>query len=168
LFHYPAVGPLLPDDAKKAIRQPIQEAGQRIADDALDDIVEKTQGYPYFLQEWGYQCWAIAQGQEVQLADAVQAASAATQRLDDGFFKVRLDRLTPKEREYVLAMATLGQGPYRSSDIADILGETQQSLGPRRAQLINKGMLYSPAHGDIAFTVPLFDDYLRRTFKELQ
>lgn len=164
LFHYPAVGALQPDDAKKAIKQPVEDEGQKITDDALNEIMSKTQGYPYFLQEWGYQSWDIAQEPSIELNDAVMAAQQATKRLDEGFFKVRFDRLTPKEREYVIAMAKLGQGPYRSSDIASNLGETPQSLGPRRAQIISKGMIYSPSHGDIAFTVPLFHDYLIRNF----
>lgn len=164
LFHYPAVGPLLSDDAKTAIRQPIEDEGERISDDALKEILQRTQGYPYFLQEWGYQCWNIAQGQQIEVDDAAHAAGEATRRLDDGFFKVRFDRLTPKEREYVIAMAQLGPGPYRSSDIAAALRETHQSLGPRRAQIISKGMIYSPSHGDIAFTVPMFNEYLIRNY----
>jgi hypothetical protein len=164
LFHYPAVGPLLPTDSKSAIKQPVEDEGVSISEDALDEIVLKTQGYPYFLQEWGYQCWNIAQNERIEVADALQAESAATRRLDDGFFKVRFDRLTTKEREYVIAMAQLGTGPYRSSDVAEALGESSQSLGPRRAQIISKGMIYSPSHGDIAFTVPMFNDYLTRNF----
>ncbi len=164
LFHYPAVGPLLNDDAKTAIRQPIEDEGHRISEQALTEIVHKTQGYPYFLQEWGYQCWNIANGDRIEFADAATAAGEATRRLDDGFFKVRFDRLTPKEREYVIAMAQLGAGPYRSSDVANALGVTHQSLGPRRSQIISKGMIYSPSHGDIAFTVPMFNEYLMRNF----
>ncbi|RZS54960.1 ATP-binding protein [Sphaerotilus mobilis] len=164
VFHFPAVGPLVGDDARSAIRQPIENEGEKITDIALDDILQKTQGYPYFLQEWGYQCWNIAQGPQIEWSDASQAAHAATRRLDDGFFKVRFDRLTPKEREYVIAMAQLGAGPYRSSEVAIALNETHQSLGPRRAQIINKGMIYSPSHGDIAFTVPMFNDYLMRNY----
>lgn len=164
LFHYPAVGALMSDDAKTAVRQPVENEGQSIAEDALLEIFLRTQGYPYFLQEWGYQCWAIAAGPEINLADATVAAIQATKRLDDGFFKVRFDRLTPKEREYVIAMAKLGAGPYRSSDVASALNETIQSLGPRRSQIISKGMIYSPSHGDIAFTVPMFNEYLMRNF----
>ena len=164
LFQYPGVGPLLLDDAKTAIRQPVEDEGQSISEDALNEIFFKTQGYPYFLQEWGYQCWNIAQDMEINACDASQAADEATRRLDDGFFKVRFDRLTPKEREYVIAMAKLGAGPYRSSDIAAALDETHQGLGPRRAQIISKGMIYSPSHGDIAFTVPMFNDYVIRNF----
>ena len=164
LFLYPPVGPLDDSDAKTAIRHPVTEEGATISEEALDEIISKTHCYPYFLQEWGHQCWNIAQADNIDLADAQHAAVLATKRLDEGFFKVRFDRLTPKEREYVIAMAKLGAGPYRSSDIADALGETSQSLGPRRAQIINKGMIYSPSHGDIAFTVAMFDEYLMRNF----
>jgi hypothetical protein len=164
LFNFPAVGALQEADAETAIRQPVTAEGASICGDALKEIVQRTGGYPYFLQEWGYQCWNIAQGDRIELSDALKAAEDATQRLDEGFFKVRFDRLTPKEREYVIAMANLGTGPYRSSDVADALGEKAQSLGPRRAQIISKGMIYSPSHGDIAFTVPMFNDYLVRNF----
>lgn len=164
LFHYPAVGALGPVDAEAAIRQPIESEGECIDDSAISEILAKTKGYPYFLQEWGYQCWNIAQGPSIKVEDASKAAGEATKRLDDGFFKVRFDRLTPKEREYVIAMAKLGAGPYRSSDVADALKETHQSLGPRRAQIISKGMIYSPSYGDIAFTVPMFNEYLIRNY----
>lgn len=164
LFVYPAIGALQPDDARTAIRQPVNDEGASISEEALDEVVQQTHGYPYFLQEWGYQCWNIAQDDRIEVNDARRASQEATKRLDDGFFKVRFDRLTPKEREYVIAMAKLGSGPYRSSDIADALSEKPQSLGPRRAQIISKGMIYSPSHGDIAFTVPLFNEYLIRNF----
>lgn len=164
LFHYPAVGALADPDAEIAIRQPIEEEGESIDDDAIKEILARTKGYPYFLQEWGYQCWNIAEESSIKPEDAVKAAVEATRRLDNGFFKVRFDRLTPKERDYVIAMAKLGAGPYRSSDVADLLNETNQSLGPRRSKIISKGMIYSPSHGDIAFTVPLFNEYLIRNF----
>lgn len=168
LFHYPAVGALNDEDAKTAIRQPIEDEGEQISDDALAEILTKTKGYPYFLQEWGYQCWNIAGASPISRGDAKKAAGEATKRLDDGFFKVRFDRLTPKEREYVIAMAKLGPGPYRSSDVAAALNETHQSLGPRRSQIISKGMIYSPSHGDIAFTVPMFNEYLVRNYVSQQ
>ncbi len=166
LFHYPAVGALEETDAKTAIRQPIEDEGEEIDENAILEILAKTKCYPYFLQEWGYQCWNLAEGPRIKIEDASKAASEATKRLDEGFFKVRFDRLTPKEREYVIAMAKLGSGPYRSSDVAEALKETHQSLGPRRAQIINKGMIYSPSHGDIAFTVPMFNEYLIRSYVE--
>lgn len=168
LFRYPPIGALDDGAARSAIRQPIEDEGERITTEALDLIIEKTKGYPYFLQEWGYQAWNIASKSPIEAHDVEQASRLALQRLDEGFFRVRFDRLTPKEREYVFAMAELGEGPYRSSDVADKLGESVQSLGPRRASIIRKGMIYSPAHGDIGFTVPMFDDYLRRAAASLR
>lgn len=167
LFHFPEVGALSEVDAKAAIRQPVNEEGAVIDEGALTEIFLKTKGYPYFLQEWGHQSWNLAVGDTITLHDARQAEATTLKRLDEGFFKVRFDRLTPKEREYVIAMARLGNGPYRSSDVADALGESSQSLGPRRAQIISKGMIYSPSHGDIAFTVPMFNDYLTRNLANL-
>jgi type II secretory pathway predicted ATPase ExeA len=164
LFSFPPIGALDDAAASAAIRQPIEEEGERIQDTALASIIHATHGYPYFLQEWGYQAWNAAAASPINENDVVTASSNALKRLDAGFFRVRLDRLTPKERDYVVAMARLGPGPYRSADVADALGESVQSLGPRRASIINKGMIYSPAHGDIAFTAPMFDDFLRRTF----
>ncbi len=163
LFDYPPIGPLDPVSARAAIRQPIETEEESISDEALELIVKKTEGYPYFLQEWGYQAWNIADRSPIQVDDVESASKSALRQLDDGFFKVRLDRLTPKEREYVVAMAQLGKGPYRSADVADKLGEAITALGPRRSKIISKGMIYSPAHGDIDFTVPMFDDFLRRT-----
>jgi len=162
LFTYPKVGPLAPDAARQAIRDPIEDEGEQIADAALARIVEMTDGYPYFLQEWGYQAWNAADRSPIGADDIRNATTHALRRLDEGFFQVRFDRLTPKEREYVIAMASLGPGPYRSSDVAERLGEPPSKLGPRRAQIIAKGMIYSPQYGDIDFTVPMFDDYLRR------
>ena len=166
LFDFPAIGPLSDADSAEAIRQPIEDEGETIAKTALADIVRNTQGYPYFIQEWGYQTWNAADKSPFSRKHVEAAASAVMQRLDDGFFRVRLDRLTPKEREYVFAMASLGVGPYRSGDVADRLGESNKRLGPRRAQIISKGMIYSPAHGDIAFTVPMFEDFLLRVFSD--
>lgn len=162
LFIYPKIDALPPEAAERAIREPISDEGEEIDGELLDTVVSQTQGYPYFLQEWGYQLWNEAVASPVTLECLERAKSAALKRLDEGFFKVRFDRLTPKEREYVIAMAQLGVGPYRSSDVADALGEKVQSLGPRRATIIAKGMIYSPAHGDIAFTVPMFEAYLER------
>jgi hypothetical protein len=164
LFNFPPIGALDAESAKAAIRQPVEDEGECIEDSAVASIFRETQGYPYFLQEWGYQAWNVSDRSPITAQDVGIASKNAVKRLDSGFFRVRLDRLTPKEREYVIAMARLGPGPYRSADVADSLGERVQALGPRRAAIINKGMIYSPAHGDIAFTVPMFDDFLRRTF----
>ena len=149
-----------------ALRDPIEQEGASIEDAAVRAVLRETKGYPYFLQEWGHQCWDIAQNSMITESDAHKASALAIKSLDDGFFKVRFDRLKPKEREYVIAMAKLRHGPYRSSDVAEVLKETVQSLGPRRAKIISKGMIYSPSPGDIAFTVPLFEEYLTRNFRD--
>ncbi|SHG52323.1 ATP-binding protein [Cognatishimia maritima] len=165
LFSYPKVGALDKDAASKAILGPIEDENEEISETALDQILQITEGYPYFLQEWGFQAWNTADESPIAASDIDQATVAALKRLDDGFFQVRFDRLTPKEREYVIAMAELGKGPYRSSEVAEKLGEAPNKLGPRRAQIIAKGMIYSPQYGDIDFTVPMFDDYLRRNWE---
>ena len=162
LFDYPPIGALSEESATAAIREPIVGGGESISDEALQQIVHTTKGYPYFLQEWGYQSWNAAQQSPISANDVKFATEGAIQRLDDGFFRVRFDRLTRKEREYVMAMAELGSGPYRSSDVADQLQLDLQQLGPRRAQIIKKGMIFSPSHGDVDFTVPMFDEYLLR------
>ncbi len=125
-------------------------------------LLEFTQGYPYFLQEWGYHVWNAAPRSPIGLDDVTLAARDVQRRLDENFFRVRMDRLTPAEKRYLGAMAELGPGPHRSGDIAARLGVKVESVAPRRSGLIRKGMVYSPAHGDTAFTVPMFDDFLRR------
>lgn len=162
LFAFPRVDALPEADAVNAIRQPIEDEGESIDDAVLDRIIALTRGYPYFLQEWGYQVWNASADSPINISCIEVAEKEALRRLDEGFFKVRIDRLTPKEKEYVIAMARLGGGPYRSADVAETLREKLTTLGPRRAQIIAKGMIYSPAHGDIAFTVPMFDEYLKR------
>ena len=165
LFSYPKVGALDEEYALKAVEGPIEDEGEEITSSALRKINEITEGYPYFLQEWGFQSWNNADKSPIDESDIERATEDALKRLDDGFFQVRFDRLTPKEREYVIAMSELGKGPYRSSEVADRLGEPPNKLGPRRAQIIGKGMIYSPQYGDIDFTVPMFDDYLRRNWE---
>ena len=162
LFAFPAIGALDKDAAIEAIRNPIERQGAAIDDEALDEMIAKTDGYPFFLQEWGYQAWNAATTSPITLEDTILASEQALARLDSGFFKVRMDRLTPAEVEYVNAMADLGRGPYRSVDVASALGKDLAALGPRRASIIEKGMIYSPGHGEVDFTVPLFDDFLRR------
>jgi hypothetical protein len=162
LFSFPDVGPLDPSDAARAVREPIEEAGEKIDVAALDEIVSVTQGYPYFLQEWGYQAWNLTPASPVTIGYVRAATEVATRRLDENFFRVRFDRLTPREKRFLRAMADLGPGPYRTGDIADRLGAKLNALGPVRASLIKKGMIYSPSHGEMAFTVPLFDDFMRR------
>jgi hypothetical protein len=162
LFDFPEIGPLDPPDAREAIVRPAQNEGAEILEEAVELIIEKTQGYPYFLQEWGKHTWDIAAESPIKRLDVLNASDEAVAALDESFFRVRFDRLTPSEKKYLRAMADLGPGPHRSGDIADELGRTVQSLGPTRAGLIAKGMIWSPTHGDTAFTVPLFDDFMKR------
>ena len=162
LFAFPAIGALDKDAAVEAIRNPVERQGSRIDDEALEEMIAKTDGYPFFLQEWGYQAWNAATESPITLEDTIRASAQALARLDGGFFKVRMDRLTPAEVDYVNAMASLGRGPCRSVDVASALGKELAALGPRRASIIAKGMIYSPGHGEVDFTVPLFDDFLRR------
>lgn len=162
LFDFPVVGPLEPEATRLAISRPIEAQGVRIEPKALDLIVEATQGYPYFLQEWGKHAWDTAERSPITRADVELATPSVMAALDMSFFRVRFDRLTPSERRYMRAMAELGPGPHRSGDIAAKLGRAVTSLGPTRSQLIAKGMIWSPSHGDTAFTVPLFDEFMRR------
>lgn len=166
LFNFPAVGPLAETDANKALRDPIEEAGETIELTALHEIFRLTKGYPYFLQEWGYQTWNHAPASPITFQYVHEATDVVTTRLDENFFRVRFDRLTPKEKQYLRAMAELGPGPHRTGDIADAMRVKITTLGPVRASLIKKGMVYSPSHGDMAFTVPLFDEFMRRAMPD--
>ncbi len=166
LFDFPQVGPLSPAAAREAIEQPLQDEGAGIDRDALDQIVEVTGGYPYFLQEWGKHAWRVADSPPIDLGDVDQASEEATEALDKNFFRVRFDRLTPREQDYLRAMAALGPGPHRSGEIAKLQDRKVESLGPLRSGLIKKGMIWSPSHGDTAFTVPLFDEFMKREMPE--
>lgn len=163
LFDFPPIGALDAADAAAAIEKPIRDEDAEIQADATAAILASTQSYPYFLQEWGKQTWDVASHSPITKADVNAASELAVAALDESFFRVRFDRLTPAERRYLRAMAQLGAGPHRSGDIADVLGRKVQSLGLRRNNLIAKGMIWSPSHGDTAFTVPLFDEFMRRT-----
>ena len=166
LFDYPAVGPLLPDAARTALLEPIEEEGEAIDNEALNRILTITEGYPYFLQEWGKHSCNTAKQSPIQASDVEQASTLATEALDMSFFRVRFDRLTPREQDYLRAMASLGAGPLRSGDIAEVLRISVQSAGPLRSGLIRKGMIWSPAHGQTAFTVPMFDAFMVRAMPE--
>jgi hypothetical protein len=162
LFDFPEVGPLPERDARSALVKPLEHEGVKIEEPALQNIVARTSGYPYFLQEWGKHSWDAADTSPITQADVELASKSALAALDESFFRVRFDRLTPLEKRYLRAMAELGAGPHRSGDIAEMLGRKVTALGPTRNQLISKGMIWSPNHGDTAFTVPLFDEFMRR------
>jgi AAA ATPase domain len=162
LFDFPEIGPLPCVAANEAISKPAMDAGIEFEPPALEAIFEQTRGYPYFLQEWGKHVWDTAQQSPIKKTDVEAASCAAIAALDESFFRVRFDRLTPSEKKYLRAMAELGPGPHRSGDIAESLDRQVTSLGPVRNQLIAKGMIWSPSHGDTAFTVPLFDEFMNR------
>ncbi len=162
LFDYPVVGALSPVDAARALAEPAESKGVAFTDAALGEIVKLTEGYPYFLQEWGYQVWSHAKASPIDAEVVREAAPTVLANLDESFFRVRFDRLTPAEKVYLRAMAALGPGPHRSGDIAEALGVKVSAVAPRRNGLIRKGMIYGPTHGDTAFTVPLFDQFMKR------
>ena len=166
LFDYPDVGPLPQPAARDAIRTPLGREGVDIDEPALALIVEKTKGYPYFLQEWGAHAWDVAEHSPITVENARRATEQSVTQLDKGFFRVRLDRLTPRERDYMRAMAELGPGPHRSGDIAQTLSMEVTAAGPLRSGLMRKGMIFSPQHGDTAFTVPMFDEFMRRSMPD--
>jgi hypothetical protein len=167
LFSFPDIGALSEPDAIKALNDPTKAVGVVFEAAALTEIFRLTQGYPYFIQEWGYQSWNRAAGSPITFQVVQEATATVIQRLDANFFRVRFDRLTPGEKRFMRAMAGLGPGAHRSSDIADALKVKINSIGPGRANLIQKGMLYSPTHGDMAFTVPLFDEFMLRAMPDL-
>ena len=168
LFAYPPVGTLKEGDAQAAIVSPASSEGATFAPAAVDEIMRVTECYPYFLQQWGYDAWNVAEGPEITLEDVKAAHPNSLTALDEGFFRVRYDRCTPTEKMYMRALAELGTGHHRSADIAEKLGIKSTSVAPTRSSLIKKGMIYSPSYGDTAFTVPMFDDYMRRTIPEFK
>ena len=167
LFSFPPIAALDEPDALKALQDPTRAVGVEFETPAAKEIYRLTQGYPYFLQEWGYQSWNRAAASPITLQVVKDATATVIQRLDENFFRVRFDRLTPSEKRFLRAMAELGAGAHRSGDIATALGVAMRSLGPTRAKLIKKGMIFSPAHGTMAFTVPLFDEFMLRAMTDL-
>ena len=162
LFDFPEIGPLPPAAARRAIEKPLENEGVRITADAVNQILLVTQGYAYFLQQWGSHTWRAAGSSSITIEDVTAASVTAVAALDESFFRVRFDRLTPKEKKYLRAMAELGAGPHRSGDIAACYRAAVSSLAPTRSSLIVKGMVWSPIHGDTAFTVPMFDAFMKR------
>ena len=162
LFVFKEIGPLKREDAIKALEDPAERVGVHFLPEALDEILNATAGYPYFLQEWGKHTWIKAGTTPITRDDALAATPEAIREMDQSFFRVRFDRLTPTEREYLRAMAELGPEPHRSGDIAAIMQRPVEQVAPIRSKVILKGMAYAPAHGDTAFTVPMFDEYMKR------
>jgi len=162
LFEYHEIGPLQPWHVSEALQGPAQIQGVSFTREAIGEVIKATHGFAYFLQQWGYEAWNLAAGPSIEAADVLRASKTALRRLDETFFRVRFDRLAPKEKEYLRALAELGSAPQRSGKIAAELGVKIQAVAPVRDTLIRKGMIYSPAYGRTAFTAPLFDEFLRR------
>lgn len=162
LFQYPSVGALDPVSAGQAVEKPVLEEEASITPEALRAIYDRTKGYPFFIQELASVVWDNSEGPEITDADVERSYGETLARLDEGFFKVRIDRLTKAEVQFVKAMAQLGDGPYAMADIAKSMGRSQKSLGPARASIISKGMVFSSDHGYLDFSVPLFAEFMRR------
>jgi Cdc6-like AAA superfamily ATPase len=162
LFDFPEIGALPDWAAREAILEPARMEGIEVTEEALSRIIQKTHGYPYFLQEWGKHAWDTADQSPITFQDVEKASASAIAALDESFFRVRFDRMTPLEKRYLRAMAELGPGPHRSGDIAEQISREVTALGPTRNNLISKGMIWSPNHGDTAFTVPMFDEFMHR------
>ncbi len=168
LLSFSDIGPLQEDDSAKALQDPVRAEGVAFEPAALQEIYRLTKGYPYFLQEWGYQAWNQSESSPITLHLVQETTKQVITRLDENFFRVRFDRLTDGEKKYLRAMAELGQGPYHTTEISGMLGvESSTALSPVRSKLIKKGMIYSPSHGLLNFTVPLFDEFMRRAIPDL-
>jgi len=154
--------PLLFVDGGDVKRNPAKQEGVSYEASAVQQILTVTERYPYFLQQWAHEAWNIAQGNSIRAKDVLEAHNNAISVLDESFFKVRFDRCTPSEKKYMRALAEFGTRSHRSGDIALLLKVKTASVAPTRSNLIKKGMIYSPSHGDTAFTVPLFDQYMKR------
>lgn len=167
LFKFPRIGNLNNEDSRAALVEPAQDEGADYSDEALDLALEVTGGYPYFLQELGYAVWGVAAGPTITREDIALAVPTYEAKLDESFFRVRLDRATEMERIYLRAMAELGPEAHKAQDVAAVIGRKSTQMGPTRAQLINMGLLYTPEHGHAAFTVPHFDKFLLRAMPDL-
>ncbi len=166
LFNFLKVGALSESDAIKALREPARTGGVEFEQEALNEIYRITEGYPYFLQEWGYLIWNSVESNPITIRDVRDCTSKVIERLDENFFRVRFDRLTPGEKVFLRMMAKLGSGPYKLADIATEFKVNLSKLSPTRSNLLKKGMIYSPTYGNIAFTVPLFDQFMIRAMPD--
>jgi AAA+ ATPase superfamily predicted ATPase len=168
LFDFPEIGPLNKEDSAKALQEPTKKHGVVFTDEAIAKIIEHTNGYPYFIQEWGYQSWETADSSPIDINSVERATLKSIKRLDDNFFKVRFDRLTPSEKQYLRALAELNAEDRKSGNVAEKLGVAVNNASPARSSLIKKGMIYSKRYGDTEFTVPLFDQFMKRIMPNLE
>ena len=162
LFKFPVIGELPPEAATEALVVPARDEGVDYDEDAVASIVAYTEGYPYFLQEFGRAVWNVAEGPVITAADTETAQALVEAELDESFFRTRVQRSTPEELRYLRAMAELGPDAQKAAEVAEVLGRTSEQVAPLRARLINKGLLYTPRYGYAKFTVPQFDRFMRR------
>lgn len=168
LFSFPLIGRLAREHGSRALTEPADRLGVTYDEDALEAILDSTEGYPYFLQEYGKIIWDSSEGPVIRATDVEVATPAVEAKLDESFFRVRVERTTALELEYLTAMAELGPEPQEAKAVATAMGRTSESLGPTRSRLIDKGLLYTPGYGLAAFTVPQFDRFMRRTHPRSQ
>ncbi|MBW8060213.1 MAG: ATP-binding protein [Solirubrobacterales bacterium] len=165
LFKFPQIGQLTAAEAEQALVDPAERLGIAYESQAVQAIVDYTEGYPYFLQEYGNVLWSFAEASPITATNVKDACTAVEAKLDGSFFRVRAERTTELELRYMRAMAELGSEPQQAKDVAALLGRTSEQMGPTRSRLIDKGLLYTPGHGLAAFTVPQFDRFMRRTYQ---
>jgi hypothetical protein len=168
LFNYPLVGPLDQQAARQALVEPARKEGAEFQNGAVTEILRLTECYPYFIQEWGFHVWNFAPSTPIRLKYVRESTAQVIAQLDANFFRVRFDRLTPLQQKYLRAMAELGSAPLQTGDIAAALGVEAAAVATVRQQLIDKGMVWSQRHGETAFTVPLFGDFMKRQMPKLE
>lgn len=164
LFKFPSIGRLSAGEAERALAEPAERLGVDFERKAVSAVIDYTEGYPYFLQEYGNVLWNQVEASPITAADVADAQEAVEAKLDGGFFRVRAERTTELELRYMRAMAELGPDPQQAKDVAAKLGRTSEQMGPTRSRLIEKGLLFTPGHGLAAFTVPQFDRFMRRAY----
>jgi hypothetical protein len=162
LFTYPKIGQLNPDEAKKALQSPLEPLGVTYDEHAMQIILERTQCYPYFLQEWGYACWNAASSKTISLEVVDIATKKALKKLDESFFRVRLERLTAAEKTYLRGLPELGPGSHSTGEISELFNKKPGQLAKKRDSLIQKRMIFQPVYGRQEFTVPLFNEFMKR------
>lgn len=162
LFQYWPIGALNGEDASSALVRPAEDVGAGWERDAVSALVSRAAGYPYFLQEFGKASWDFAPGPTITLEDAEAGIQVGTESLDRGFFRSRWERAAPSERDYMRAMSEDDEVPSQSGEVARRLGKKSTAVGPTRANLIHKGLIYAPEHGIIAFTVPGMAEFIKR------
>lgn len=168
LFLFSEIGALSEEDAVAAVANPAKAEEVEFEPDAIAELLRITQRYPYYLQQWAHDAWNVAVGDTITWSNVLEAHDISTAALDASFFRVRYDRCRPGEKRYMRALAELGPGHRRGADIAEVLGTTADKIAPMRANLIKKAMIYAPSLGDVCFTVPLFDQFMKRIIPDLK